>query len=355
MSFPALFVIDTPSQVFNLREALKAYAIESYDLMICDCCRADAYQQLLSLVAELSPRHFISVPRMAGAIEDRIEIYAKHLPFLTEQGYQKVFFSNIRQQWQRDIVCSLKSSQSILMDDGNATLVFYRYLFTRQQIFDFPADPDQQRARRAAECRKQWQVSTEAPAELELFSIFDLAPLPWLTVRRNPLSALHKQHSQIDANQVIFLGGGETELRFIQQQKYIELLKAVCAQYPNQRLEYVPHRTASAELLAQIRTELPMQVLELKQPLEQWLLQQKTAPGQISGFYSAALATTALCFPAIQVSYVDVGLDTWQAAAASHVWNLTSCNNLQMIECVLDNMRASATMQRKTIPLKSSC
>lgn len=353
MSFPALFVIDTPSQVFNLREALKVYGIDKYDLIICDCCRADAYQQLLSLVSELSPRHLISVPRVTGAIEDRIEIYARHLPFLTEQGYQRVFFSNIRQQWQRDIVCSLKGSQSILMDDGNATLVFYRYLFTQQQIFDFPADLDPQRAKRAEECRKRWQVSTTAPAELELFSIFDLAPLPWLTVRRNPLSAMIKHHTQIDPNQVIFLGGGETELRFIEQQQYIELLKTVCAQYPNQRLDYVPHRTASAELLAKIRTELPMRVLELKQPLEQWLFQQQTAPGQISGFYSAALATTALCFPKIRVSYVDVGLDTWQAAEASHVWNLTCCNNLQMIECVLDNMFASATIQRKTLSLES--
>src|SRR5690606_6149742 len=131
----ALFVIDTPAQVFNLQEALREYDIEDYDIITSDCCRADAYSQLQELLSGLTPAHLIQVPRVSGAIEDRISIYAQHLPWLKQQGYPLVFFSNIRQQWQRDIVCSLLGSKIVLMDDGNATLMFYHFLFRHQHFF----------------------------------------------------------------------------------------------------------------------------------------------------------------------------------------------------------------------------
>jgi hypothetical protein len=346
----ALFIIDTPSQVFNLKEALAIYNVVSYDIIICDCCRADAYQQLLTLLSTLSPRHLLSVPRESGAIEDRIGIYAQHLPFLREQNYQLVFFSNIRQQWQRDLVCSLPSRRKVLMDDGNATLVFYRYLFCQQQFFDFPVDQDVDRAIRAAATRRLYDIDVKQPPRLELFSIFSLPALPWLSIQHNPLQALNRFHQQTNPAQMIFLGGGETELKFILEDAYIKLIQQVAALYPERDISYLPHRTASPELLARIRAEVRMTVVELKQPIENWILQHPRPPMHIGGFYSMALSTCAMCFGALHVTCFDPGMPTWQGAKSSHVWNLTHCNNYQVIECVMDYMKTMENIRLVFLP-----
>lgn len=335
----ALFVIDTPSQVFNLQEALKEYQISVYDIIICDCCRADAFIQLQQLLSRLDPEHLIEVPRITGPVEDRIHIYAQHLPWLKRQQYSQVFFSNIRQQWQRDIVCSLPDSQAVLMDDGNATLVFYRYLFSQQQFFDFPLDTNTQRAQSASQARLDHQISITPPMSLELFTVFDLPELPWLSIRRNHLLAMKHQFLDVNNNEVILLGGGETELNYLSEIQYIQLLKQVSAMFLGRKISYVPHRITKSEFVEQIRQQVPLQILQPNQPIEDWFRQQIVPPATVVGFYSMALTTIALSFNSIRVISIDPGIEVWRDAELSHVWNLTKCNNLQVIESIMDYMR----------------
>ncbi|MDF3125828.1 hypothetical protein [Rheinheimera sp. 1928-s] len=335
----ALFVIDTPSQVFNLQEAVREYGIDDYDIITCDCCRADAYSQLQQLLTRLKPTHLIQVPRVSGAIEDRISIYAQHLPWLKQQGYQLVFFSNIRQQWQRDIVCSLSGPKLVLMDDGNAPLVFYRYLFSQGLFFDFPADPDTVRAQQALLARQKYQVCTQPPAHLELFTVFDLPALPWLSICKNPLQAMKQHFPIVDEQAVLLLGGGETQLSYLSEDHYIALLRKVVALFPGKCIHYVPHRITNPDFVARIRLELPVAIMQQHLPIEDWLRQQATPPATVVGFYSMALTTIAHCFSGLRVISVDPGLSTWINAASSHVWNLTRCNNLQVIEAIMDYLR----------------
>lgn len=345
----ALFVIDTPSQVFNLQEALREYGVDDYDIITCDCCRADAYAQLQHLLTRLKPAHLIQVPRVSGAIEERISIYAQHLPWLKQQGYQLVFFSNIRQQWQRDIVCSLSGPKLILMDDGNATLVFYRYLFSQGMFFDFPADPDAVRAKQALLTRQNYQVCTLPPAQLELFTIFDLQPFPWLSIRNNALLAMKQQFADVDADTLLLLGGGETQLNYLSEDHYIALLRRVVGLFPGKVVQYVPHRITDPVFVNRIRLELSVGIVQQQLPIEDWLRQQTKPPATIVGFYSMALTTIASCFDGIRVISVDPGLSTWNNAASSHVWNLTRCNNLQVIEAIMDHLKISKGIEIKTL------
>lgn len=341
----ALFVIDTPSQVFNLHEAVREYGIEDYDIITCDCCRADAYSQLQQLLTRVQPTHLIQVPRVSGTVEERISVYAEHVPWLKQQGYQWVFFSNIRQQWQRDIVCSLSGSKLVLMDDGNATLVFYRYLFSQGIFFDFPVDPDIARAQQALLTRQKYQICTLPPAQLELFTVFDLAALPWLSIRNNPLQAMTQRFPVVDDHTVLLLGGGETELNYLSEDHYIELLRKVVELFPGKRIQYVPHRITNPDFVDRIGIELPVAIVQPNLPVEDWLRQQSTAPATVVGFYSMALTTIASCFDGIRVISVDPGLSTWSGAASSHVWNLTRCNNLQVIEAIMDYLRVCKSIE----------
>jgi hypothetical protein len=350
----ALFVIDTPSQVFNLQEALREYGIDDYDIITCDCCRADAYSQLQQLLTRLKPTHLIQVPRVSGAIADRISIYAQHLPWLKQQGYPLVFFSNIRQQWQRDIVCSLSDSKLVLMDDGNATLVFYRYLFSQGLFFDFPADPDAERAQQALLTRQQYHVDTKPPTQLELFTVFDLPALPWLSIRNNPLSAMKQQFPEVDADTVLLLGGGETQLNYLSEDHYIALLQKVVALFPGKRIQYVPHRITNPVFVDRIGLELPVTIMQQHLPIEDWLRQQDAPPATVVGFYSMALTTIASCFEGIRVISVDPGLSTWSHAASSHVWNLTRCNNLQVIEAIMDYIRLCKSIEIKYLDTQAT-
>lgn len=335
----ALFVIDTPSQVFNVTEALRAYPIVSYDVMICDCCRADAYMQLKRLLVSLNPKHRIDVEKVSGPIEDRIGIYAKHVSWLKAQDYQWVFFSNIRQQWQRDVVCSLPQSQPVLMDDGNATLVFYRYLFTRRKFFDFPPDLDEARAEKAHATRLKYGVAVDEPAGLELFTIFQLNALPWLTVRANPMSALCRTHGSVDQDLVLFLGIGAVELGYATSAQYIEYLQQVAHMYQGKRIIYQPHRISSPELIEQIGLHTEFELMRLHEPVEDWLYRHPSPPAQVVSFFSMALSTISVCFPSIRVTSIDAGPQAWMGAKQSHVWNLTCCNNLDIIHTIMDYLK----------------
>ena len=86
-----LFIIDTPSQVYNIIDAIAVYKIDNYDVIINDCNRADTYQQLQARLAELNPSQLFEVPRVEGQISKRIEAYGKFIQSFIQTGYTNVF------------------------------------------------------------------------------------------------------------------------------------------------------------------------------------------------------------------------------------------------------------------------
>ena len=340
----ALFLIDTPSQVFNILEAIREYQLSDYDLMINDCNRADTYAQLKARISVLTPTHLIEVPRMTGDIAGRIEVYARHLVFLQSRQYSHVFFSAIRQQWQRDIVCSVDAQKHILLDDGNATVIFYDCLFHQQKFFDFPEDPDPERSLRSAEVRAQWQIKTSGLSKLELFTIFDLSPMPWLTVRRNLLTTMHKNHQHLDTELVYLLGVGAVTVNYITEQSYLQLLAQTKDLFPEKRLCYIPHRIESDGLLTAI-SKLGFSVQRLDMPVENWLFQSDVAPYAVLSYHSTALFTCAAMFPAIRVISIQPSIEVWHDAASSHIWNFTACNNQEGLATVYKYLKKDKNVE----------
>jgi len=334
-----LFLIDTPIQMFNVQEAISEYKIEYYDVMTLDCCRADAYLQLMNLIKHLTPRHAIHVPKVVGSIEDRIGIYAQHIDFLIQQRYTKVIFSNIRQQWQRDIVCSLPDCKIVLMDEGNATLSFYHFLFSNRIFFDFPPDPDHERAERAAKTRKKFGISVNQPDRLELFTIFSLPALPWLSLRKNSMNALSRFHTINDKNQVLILGAGVVEIKYLTADEYIFLLNRVKSHYPDKHIIYQPHRISPPELIEQIKIRTQFEIMRLDQPVEKWLHQNNNPPATVVSLISTALSTCSLCFPALDVVMLDPPKKVWSKVENTHVFNISKCNNSEMLHCAIDFLR----------------
>ncbi|MFN6970302.1 MAG: polysialyltransferase family glycosyltransferase [Rheinheimera sp.] len=346
-----LFLIDTPIQMFNVLEAIKEYAIEHYDVMTLDCCRADAYTQLMRLIMDLKPQHEIHVPKVVGSVAERISIYAQHLPFLRQQGYERVIFSNIRQQWQRDIVCSLPGSHIVLMDEGNATISFYHFLFSKRIFFDFPADPDQERAMLAAKTREEFGILVKQPESLELFTIFPLRPLPWLNIRKNKMTAVSRVHLSTNQEQVLILGAGVVEIKYLTADEYIYLLSKVKSLYPDKHIIYQPHRISSPELIEKINQSTGFEIMRLDQPAEQWLYQHPNPPATVVSLISTALSTCSLCFPALDIVMLDPPERIWSKVEHTHVFNITQCNNSQMLHCAIDFLRADQAIQCLKIKL----
>lgn len=329
----ALFLIDTPSHVFNIKEALSVYQLTDYDLIINDCNRADTFEQLKARIVELNPSKLFEVPRVSGDIEDRIHAYAQYLPILKSRQYRQIFFSSIRQQWQRDIVCSLDKAQHILIDDGNATVVFYDYLFSKKRFFDFPDDPDLDRKKKADEVRARYSISTKELSELELFTFFNLEPMPWLSITKNLLSGLHREHQRIDPNLVYLLGVGAVTVNYISQENYLELLKRTKALLPDKQFCYIPHRIESSELQEEV-VKLGFSVQRLNMPVENWLYHCDIAPSTILSYHSTALFTCAAMFPSLRVISVQPDMKIWHNVLESHVWNIKSYNNYQVLETI---------------------
>jgi hypothetical protein len=344
-----LFLIDTPIQIFNVREAIKEYNIEYYDVMTLDCCRADAYTQLMRLIMELKPQNAIHVPKVVGTVAERISIYAQHLAFLRGQGYDRIVFSNIRQQWQRDVVCSVPDCKIVLMDEGNATLSFYHFLFSKGVFFDFPEDPDCERAKLAAKTREQFGISVNQPDSLELFTIFPLQVLPWLNIRQNRMSALSRLHTTINKDQVLILGAGVVEIKYLSADEYIFLLNKVKSFYPDKHIIYQPHRISSPELIEQIKDRTHYEIMRLEQPAEQWLFQHSNPPATVISLISTALSTCSLCFPSLDIVMLDPPAQVWSKVENTHVFNISQCNNSEMLHCAIDFLRADKAIKNLKI------
>jgi len=328
-----LFIVDTPSQVYNIIDAIAVYKIGSYDVIINDCNRADTYQQLKDRLVELNPSHLFEVPRVEGSVCERIEAYGRFIQPFIRTAYKNVFFSAIRQQWQRDIVCTLQAENTVLMDDGNATVIFYEYLFTHQKFFDFPFDTNAERRELAKQTREKLGIKTKALSCLSLFTIFNLASLPWLSVVKNPLLHLQKTHKKLNQDQAYILGVGAVTVKYITDEKYVALIAKTAQKFIGKAIVYVPHRIESELLLSKIKA-LGITVKRFDKPIENELSRSEEVPATIISYHTTALFTCARMFPNIDVVCVQPLMETWKDAADSHVWNFTACNNLQGLETV---------------------
>ncbi|MGY5796118.1 polysialyltransferase family glycosyltransferase [Rheinheimera faecalis] len=341
----ALFLIDTPSHVINVREALKSYSLTEYDLMINDCNRADTFIQLKAMIGTLTPpSKIVEVAKVEGGLNERIHAYAQHLPFLLSRQYSHVFISSTRQHWQRDIVCSLNISKIVLLDDGNATIPFYEYFFSKGIFFDFPDDPDIQRRSKAAEIRNYYNISIVEPTKIELFTYFDLKPLPWLSIKRNSLTSLQKDHKKIDDSLVYIIGVGAVTVKYTSQADYLDLLNRTRALMPDKTFCYIPHRIESQELIDDIE-KIGFLVNRLNMPIENWIYQLDVAPCTVLSYYSTALFTCATMFKSIRTISIQPDMSTWLGAKSSHVWNLKSCNNYQLVETIYKYLNADKSIE----------
>ncbi|MEW9797563.1 hypothetical protein [Alteromonas sp. CYL-A6] len=341
----ALFVIDTPMQVSNLQEALQVFSIDHYDIITVDVSRADGYAQLQQQLTRLNPGRLINVPRIEGDIRARVAAYARHLPWLKAQHYDHVFFSNIRQHWQRDIVCSLDVQSPVLMDDGNSTVMLYALRFRQGLFFDFPVDNDIQRVTAANEVREEFGVSTEQPRHLTLFTIFKLEPLPWLDIVPNPMSLMRVDHHHVNDEQVMIMGTGAVALDYISLEEYIRLLNGIAARFPGKQFIYQPHRITAQALLDVIERETGFTVKRLDCPVEVWLAGHDCPPATLVSFFSAALSTCSLCFPAIHVVSATPDISAWEAARHAHVFHMPGTDNLQIISLLLDYLKTDPRIE----------
>ena len=341
----ALFVIDTPMQVANLLEAISVFDIAHYDIITCDVSKADGYAQLQRQLQRLSPGRLINVPRVEGDIAARVKAYAQHLPWLKAQNYKKVFFSNIRQHWQRDIVCSLDNPSPILMDDGNSAVMLYELRFKKGIFFDFPEDPDIKRLEVANEVRDLFGVSTRQPDHLTLFTIFKLEPLPWLDIVANPMALMRCEHADINSEQVLIMGTGAVALNYISLAHYIELLRKIASHYEGRKCIYQPHRITSKAVLNDIQKATGFEVIRLDCPVENWLHEHSCPPGTLVSFFSAALSTCSLCFPKIDVVSATPDISAWESARQAHVFHMPGTDNLQIIEILLQYLRGDKAIE----------
>ena len=328
-----LFIVDTPSQVYNIMDAIAVYKIDSYDVIINDCNRADTYQQLQARLVELNPTQLFEVPRVDGNISERIEAYGRFIQPFMQTGYRNVFFSAIRQQWQRDIVCTLQAENTVLMDDGNATVIFYEYLFTHQKFFDFPFDTNDERRKLAEKTREKLGIKIKELSTLSLFTMFNLASLPWLSVVKNPLLHLKRTDKKLKQEQAFILGVGAVTVGYITLEKYVDLIAKTALEFIGKAIVYVPHRIESELLLSKIKA-LGITVKRFDKPIENELSKREEVPATIISYHTTALFTCARMFPNIDVVCVQPLMSTWKDAADSHVWNFTACNNLQGLETV---------------------
>lgn len=348
----ALFLVDTPHQVFNLLQAVTTYNIDIYDIVICDACRADAFEQLKKGLFELNARYTYVCQDKYGSIEDRIESYGRYINLLQSEDYTWVFFCNIRQIWQRDIVCSLPKSKVVLMDDGNSNVVFYKYMISKGVYFNFPPSNlpySEQKNIDALRCR--FGIRVDSPLNLEMFTVYDLKPNEFVSIKRNTLDNLCFRHEMVDEERVVFLGAGVVTVGCMEENQYIQLLQNSIKLFPNKKFVYIPHRIESEQLVENTCKQLGIEYMRLGQPIESWLKKHNKPPKFIVSLFSTALFHCSLCFPSLKVISVMTEDEIWEPAKNAHVWNVCGYDSYELITTFNQAVRDCSRIEKKYVSL----
>lgn len=140
-------------------------------------------------------------------------------------------------------------------------------------------------------------------SDMFFFSCFPKKFINAVYVKNNYsyLKKINKKKRKIKKN-LLILGNGFIEKKFISKNSYVEFLKKIKKKYKDYQINYYPHPVEKKE---NFKIYSDLKIIENKEPIETYLANQKRVPEIILGSYSTALFTLSLFLKKIDlVNYV---------------------------------------------------
>ncbi|MNZ75111.1 hypothetical protein D3C78_935820 [compost metagenome] len=262
-----LFIVETPFQLLCAYEYLNLKKINPKIVIRKSSVGANDFQidSMLGDMGRLDAVQIIIRPRRAM---DFFKCVLKLLPIFFV-NYEEVVLGSYFSGVQRKIARLVSKRGVVLLDDGVASVLADKV------------------------------ISEKEPGVYSAFSIFPLRAASYRRVESNSFKAVSERYDcyvQEDLS-CFFIGQSLVDIGAIDMDSYVRAVK-VCAEATNgSMLNYIPHRTESAECIDMVKKIDGVRVFPTDCAIEYYMLKERIKPVNVYSVISTALYSIATIYP----------------------------------------------------------
>jgi len=284
-----LYIVFSPLQIINSIEAVHHFNCKNNTLVInYKPCQDKNNAQMDDLAKYHKWDKVIKIG--TGSRRSKFLKYVRLIKRLKKEQYNYVFVAGFTSAIYT-ILANLKKNKLFILDDGVGTIEAYNEIIA----------PNKTVKLRLKHIRFWlFGIRTKFNDQVNLFTYFNLKPLPHVSVERNNLNWFKKEYTSSIAmdDSVYFLGTPHEDDE--NHESYAKILNKFIFDQ-NQKVIYVPHRYEKIRQSMQMVFEKHnVEIRHLGMPVEIYFLINKVVPNTVAGVVSSAFFTLSFLYPGIQ-------------------------------------------------------
>ncbi|WP_414830131.1 polysialyltransferase family glycosyltransferase [Alteromonas sp. H39] len=303
-------LIESPFHLICLSEAIDEFTISALDIVVVTSHSSRNFAQLEAVKSFYKNLNAAGVKWYFGDtdtasdtdLNERIGVYARVYNELKHNDYRRLFISDFRSQWQKDIAATSNAPEKWLLDDGTATLAFCYYHLPKGRLFSLPVYGSGARLREAQKIKEDYGLSLRDVTKLNMFTVFDKHVPQQILTRHNTLRSLQKSFDSLATDTTLIIGAKILERDFCSVRDYHAFIETIIAEATSE-VVYVPHRGQSQHFNDALADAFPqLEILYIDSPLEIWFYQQASPPAHVCGFVSTFFYVAAQVFEQVKLT-----------------------------------------------------
>lgn len=312
-----IFLVKSPLQLLNAIEAKHHFELDDKDCYLLIMGDRKSYSQLMKLVIASQQWSNIVLLNRVGLVAGNPWAVCDNLGDIDKlrktilrsslfsirrlnrlaraiKDVKYVFIGNNNSPLMRHFANSLGHQQTVLLDDGTATLDIARQRIEGQ----FSPKPSKLSKRiRLAAKRIFQKLNARQPENVVFFTAYKIAVTGADRIISNDFAYLRNRALGLKVTEsVYFLGSPLSEVGIVSEDKYLESMRRVKKYYEGKDIIYVSHRRESPEKLARLKSEYGFEVSCFDYPVEYQLAFVGPRPVELASFISSALDNCRLIF-----------------------------------------------------------
>lgn len=289
---PSLFIVQTPFQAMCAVNAIRQLKIEDYRLTLHLHPQTEKRNRQTVGIVEMYGMEYTVIESRSIGIFERLGVL-----FCRKGKFCRVFLGT--HLYHDGYFYALKAMRNrgnlVLLDDGIATLSFLK---------------GEYKAKGRSAVTMAFHKAVASLRKITLNNVFtvykDISNTAW-NIAFNDISLLRQVDSSekkdvffIGTNNSGFIREGVDETAF--KQTVYDVLKQVKAEYPHDKIIYIPHGRDKSTFVKEYCEELGVDYKPLDVSVESYILSSKLVPRAIYGFTSTALYNLKMLFPESEVN-----------------------------------------------------
>lgn len=291
-----LFIINSPLEFINAREAIYSFKLTNIIFLIIYNRNENNINQLKEQIKDLNYCEIIEFYPSKGSSFLK---YVRLIKELKKYTYNKVFTGEIDDSNFKILIANLKKEKLFLLDEGASTIEEYERKIKTNNLNKY-------KFREIRYLLVGFRLKLKDT--INFFTYYNIKPLYGEEVVKNKLEYMKKdfkQNTSINYSHTLFFLGQPSSI-FYNSKDFFKSLQNVIQKYKNKRIIYVPHKQEINLIEIKNNFNKDIEILYLKQPIEQYFLNNNIYPMHVISFCSTALTTTKILFENCLVEYIKI-------------------------------------------------